>query len=246
MITDVIQLTTRQLLSRGRLILLGIVAALPPFLGLLFAASNQSGGDPVDFIAGAADVVVFPLVLPILALVFGSAALGNEIEDGTIAYLVMKPVARWKLVAGKLLPTAVIVAAIMAVSVMLMTVLAGQEAATLRTGLALSLAAGAGALAYSAFFIFLGLAANRTLIFGLVYIFLWELVLTGLFQGLRLLSIREYTRAIAGALTDVPDIDLLNPDMSALAGIIGVVLVTGVAFAFTTWRLATINLSENG
>ena len=49
------------------------------------------------------DGLVVTILLPLLALVYGTAALGAEIEDGTAVYLLAKPVSRAKIILGKLL-----------------------------------------------------------------------------------------------------------------------------------------------
>ena len=42
-------------------------------------------------------------LLPLTAVLLATAAIGSEIEDGTIVYLLAKPAERWRIVAGKLL-----------------------------------------------------------------------------------------------------------------------------------------------
>ena len=39
--------------------------------------------------------------MPLVALIFGTAAIGSEIEDGTAVYLIVKPIPRWRIVAGQ-------------------------------------------------------------------------------------------------------------------------------------------------
>ena len=43
------------------------------------------------------------VVLPLIALVFGTAALGMELEDGTGVHLLTKPVERWQIIVVKTL-----------------------------------------------------------------------------------------------------------------------------------------------
>ena len=40
--------------------------------------------------------------MPLLALVFGTAALGSELEDGTAVYLMVKPMPRWRILLAKM------------------------------------------------------------------------------------------------------------------------------------------------
>ena len=64
-----------------------------------------------------------------------------------------------------------------------------------------------GALAYVAVFVLLSLLSSHALIIGLIYAFLWEGALSGIFEGLRFLSIRHFVLGIAGSIGDT------NPDV---------------------------------
>ena len=61
-------------------------------------------------------------VLPLVALVLGTAALGSELEDGTAVYLMIKPVPRWRIVGAKMLVAAGLTVALVVPS----TLLAGR------------------------------------------------------------------------------------------------------------------------
>ncbi len=61
-----------------------------------------------------------------------------------------------------------------------------------------------GALAYAVVFALLSIVTSRALIAGLVFVFIWEGAVTGIFQGMRYLSIRHYTLGLADWLSDVP------------------------------------------
>lgn len=237
---DIIRLTARQALTRGRLIALGLVVALPPFLAALYTASGSTR-PPAEFLSSLSDELVLTVVLPILALVIGGAALGNEVEDGTLIYLTMKPVARWRIVAAKLVVVAAIVALLSIVSVLGAAVIAGRDGATLRVGVSFAAAVIAGALAYTAAFLLLGLVTSRTLVIGLLYVFLWEATLARLFGGLRALSIRQYARAIAEALADLPS-SVLSVTISTRAALLGVLIVTVGCFLLAVRQLVTMDL----
>ncbi len=237
---DVIELTVRQLLSRGRLLGLAGVIILPAFLSFLFAASDSTLSSE-EFLTGLCDGLVLTTVLPLVALIFGGATFGNEVEDGTLLYLLMKPAQRAGIVAAKVLPAIVIVASLAVTSVLLAAFVAGQDADTLRAGLGFAAAVTTGGAAYTALFVFVGLVTSRTLVIGLVYVFLWEGVLTALFEGLRLLSVREYARGVAAAIADVPE-DTLSVDMSLTGGLIGVAAVVVVSCVLATWRLSRMDV----
>ncbi|MYH41270.1 MAG: ABC transporter permease subunit, partial [Chloroflexi bacterium] len=100
MTTTLLALTAHQLLGRRRGILIALMALLPIGLALLFRLAGE-GGEPSQFAADMVGGLVITLLLPSGALVFGTSALGAEIEDGTIVYLLAKPVARWRIVVVK-------------------------------------------------------------------------------------------------------------------------------------------------
>ena len=69
-------------------LLLVLLAGLPVLIALLV---RVSGGRPdADRVL---DTLVVRTVMPLVALVLGTAALGSEIEDGTAVYLMVKPIA---------------------------------------------------------------------------------------------------------------------------------------------------------
>jgi ABC-2 type transport system permease protein len=204
MIGIVAVLTLRQLLGRGRTILLGLLALLP----VLLAVAYRIGSEDTDQQRWVAQVLleglVVTTVLPLTALVYGTAALGAEIEDGTAVYLLAKPVPRSRIVAGKLLAAWALTAATVLASGLVAGAIglagAPQDGLLLGFGVALVL----GSLVYVALFLLLSIATSRALIAGLVYVFVWEGLINGLFAGTRLLSIRHYTLGVADLLTSVP------------------------------------------
>ena len=237
---EIALLTVRQLLSRGRvLILLGVVA-LPPFVAALYVASSSTIA-PDRFLSRLCEGPVLALVLPLLALIIGGAALGNEVEDGTLQYLVMKPVSRLHIVLAKLAPAVVIVALLAGLSVLASALIVGRDGHTLRIGLAFLVGSTAGALAYTTLFLLLGLVTTRSFVIGLAYVFLWEGALSGLFAGLRALSVRQYARAIAAALANVPS-SILDVKLTTTPALIGVVVVTVLGCLVATLRLRKMDV----
>ena len=72
-------------------------------LAVVYRLGSQDT-DQQDWVANTLlDGLVVTTLLPLTALVFGTAALGAEIEDGTAVYLLAKPVPRSRIILGKLL-----------------------------------------------------------------------------------------------------------------------------------------------
>ena len=87
------RLAMRRLLLRRRSVLL----ALAPMLAALVAVVQAAGGtaDARAF-SGLMEQLFLPTILPFLALVIGSSAIGEERDDGTILYLASTPLPAWR------------------------------------------------------------------------------------------------------------------------------------------------------
>lgn len=243
MIRLVASLTLRELIGQRRSLLMVAFALLPVLLAVVYRLSSIDE-TPQRF---ASDILVFAvhLVLPLTALVFGTAALGSEFDDGTAVYLLSKPIPRWKVFAGKLLAawaaTALIVcSAVLAAGTI---VLAGER----QEGIvpAFTVAAAAGSLAYVSLFLTLTTMTGRALIIGLVYVFVWEAIFSNFAPGTQLFSVREYTLGIAELLASTPaetfDADL-GPYQSTLllASIFAAASILGID------RLASYEVGVRG
>jgi ABC-2 type transport system permease protein len=222
--------TLRALLGRRRTLLIALLGALPILVALLI---RVGGGRPDA--APILDTLVIRTLLPLVALVLGTAALGSEIDDGTVIFQLLKPIARWRIALAKTTVAAGLTAALVLPPMIVTGLLLGGINAT-SIGLAggFTLAALVGGAAYAVAFTALGVVTSRALIVGLGYTLIWEGVLAGILEGTRFLSVRQATLGIAAMLTgrDV-GLDPLTPVVSAV--IIVAVIILG--FTVATLRL---------
>jgi ABC-2 type transport system permease protein len=207
-------LTWRLLLGRRRWLALLLCNGLPPLVAWLFVfeQGDASPGEALDFTGGLLASVVLTVLLPLASLIFGAMALGQEIEDGTLAYSLAKPIARWRIVVTKVL---------VAFGATLVTILPGiwlagwivldDPAHPIVRGFTVGVAV--AALVYCAGFLALSLFTRRALIIGLLYVIGWEGSLSRLFAGTRTLSVREYATSLSEA---VAGSDLAGPFTSPL------------------------------
>jgi ABC-2 type transport system permease protein len=217
----------RGLLGRRRTLLMALLAGLPILVGLLIRFGGGRNDAPEIL-----DALVIRTVLPLIALVFGTAAIGSEIEDGTAVYLLAKPISRWRIALAKLGVAAGLTAALTVPPIIVTGLLVeGFSGGSIATAFGFALAAIAGGTAYSVAFAALGVITSRALVVGLGYTLLWEGVLAGLLDGTRFMSIRQATLGVATALTgDDIGVDVLGPVVSVL--ILAVVVIGG--FLLTT------------
>ena len=228
--TTLIDVTVRGLLGRRRLLLMLLLAAIPVVLGVL--VSLRGGRADVDRVLG---VLVVQTVMPLIALILGTAALGSEIEDGTIVYLLIKPIQRWITAFSKIL-VAVAATVMLIIPVTLVTglLIGGSDPAAVKTTLAFAIACAGGGAAYAAVFVALSSLTARALIAGLIYVLLWEGALGGLLEGTRFLSIRQATLGIVAGLGGGGERDALPIGVSAVVITVAIV----ASLAITSWRLA--------
>jgi ABC-2 type transport system permease protein len=191
-----VEVSVRGLLGRRRTILLLLLAGIPVLVALLARlAGGQLDVEPVF-----ANLVA-RFVLPLTALVFGTAALGSELEDGTALYVIAKPVPRWLVIAAKVLVAGALAGALTAGSTILTGFLiAGFGTTGLATTFSFAVATGLAAFVYVAIFVALSVMTTRALIIGLIYTFVWEGILSGVLEGTKLFSIREATVGLAVSL----------------------------------------------
>lgn len=224
-------ITLRGLAGRRRMLLMLVLVALPVLVGVLLRLVG--GGHETGRIL---DALVIRTVLPLVALVIGTAAIGSEIEDGTIVYLLVKPIPRWRTAVVKAIVAAALTAALVVPPVIVTGLLvSGFGSASLATTIGFALAALVGGTAYAFVFTALGTITSRALLVGLVYTLLWEGVLAGLLEGTRYLSIRGATLGLAAAWSgDAPSPAALAPGVALVV----IVAAIGGAFAITAYALA--------
>lgn len=231
--------TLRGLLSRRRAVLMVLLAALPVIVGLLIRLGGGRADAPEIL-----DTLVVRTVLPLIALIIGTSAIGSEIEDGTLVYVLVKPIPRWQIALAKLVVAAgltgiLVVPPILAAGLMV----GGFGSASLAVAFGYAVAAIIGGAAYAAAFATLGTITSRALVVGLAYTLLWEGVLAGLLEGTRFLSIRQATLGIAAALTgEDPGVDALPLPVALL--VVTVVIVGSAVLTTSVLRRFQVRSSD--
>jgi ABC-2 type transport system permease protein len=232
-------ITLRQLLSRRRTILLLLLGGVM----VLVALALRVGVDPIER-PHVASVLLetfgIATLMPLVALLFGTATIGAELEEGTAIYLLAKPIPRWVILITKLVLASVCSILLTCVPILLSGLVAGGT----QNGLvmAFALAAVAGSVIYCAIFVALSLITGRALVFGLGYVLIWEGVLAGLFPGTQTFSVRQQTLAYADALTSVPRAIFSAPLSLGTAIVVGA-LVLVLATVVAIRRLIRIEIA---
>ena len=189
------RITARALFGQRRFLLLLI---LPVLVIALTLVASAFGGDA----SGWAEPVIFGLglavVLPVLALIIGTGVLGSEIDDGTLAHIVAKPLPRREIILSKLVVAIGVTTLVTGVPLAITGLIAGSST------LALGLVVGSfvGALAYCSLFTALSVLTRRPVLIGLAYILIWESLLTKILTGTRTLSIYQYVLTVVDRISE--------------------------------------------
>lgn len=229
----IVSLTARALLGRRRVWLLLPMPALLIGLTLIGRFSGRSIADWGPAVFGQ---LGFGVVLPLTALIVGSSVLGLEIEDGTITHLLTKPLPRREIILAKLAVAGTV--SMVAVTVPLGIAGALVGSASLIVGLVVG--AALGALAYTTVFLALSVLTRRPVAVGLVYIILWENLLTRYVDGARILSIREHAASLAEG---VAGSGWLPSHLHVAVAVILSALITVGATVGATVRLRSFSLA---
>lgn len=239
-----IVLTARQLAGRRRALFLVVLAFIPIAVALFYRfGSDHIDPPPLEFAPDMLDALVLAVVLPLTALVFGTAALGAEIEDGTAIYLLTKPIERWRILIVKIgvAAGATLALTLPATLIAALITLGAADPHGITAGFVLAVAV--GATAYTALFVALSVRTSRALLIGLVYVFVWEAIVTSIFDGTRWISIRQYMLGLADLVSSAPPSALEAPLGGASAAVAAVALIT-VAVLLGTRLLRRFEIGE--
>ena len=245
------KITLREIASRRRLLVIVLLTALPIGLAALVSATlNEDETSNEEFINILLDGLLIAAIMPIVTMVLATAAFGNELEDRTLGYLVLNPIPKLKIVVPKLLASVVVGVPLLVVGGIGATLLGaiGISAELLvldgdvRALVAVGVALFAGVIVYSAIFTWAGLVTTRALAFALVYVFLWEGLVSTYLGGVRYLSVRGYTLGIMHGIDDTTFESLDYRVIQFPAAIAGACAVTVVFFLLTVRRLRNMDV----
>ncbi len=193
----------RTFVSRRALLSAGL-AALPVAASLLVAKiSAHEGPPPLIALLHMGWFLQLQTIVPLVALVMGSAVVAEEIEDRTVTYLFTRPIPRASVLFGRWLAALVLVLVLLSsacalVLWILSDVGNAEHRAELPAGFRerlfwLVLAGGA---VYSALFAAAGALFRRPVLVGLGYTFVVEGFLANLPGGNQKLTIQYYLKSL--------------------------------------------------
>lgn len=233
----ILVLTLKQLMGKRPVLLMVAFAALPVLVAIIFRLAEHD----VSPERWASNIllkgVIITTFLPLCTLIFGTAAMGSEIEDGTAVYLLSKSLSRFQIVSAKLagawLPAALL--ALLSTEISAAIALQGTGGGSILVGFAIATAL--GSFVYCCVFVLLSVLTNHALIAGLIYVFLWEGVVTELFSGTRMFSVRQYTLGVADLIADTSN-RTFEANLGGVPALILMAVVSAVAVGGSVQRLS--------
>ena len=209
---------------------LGVLAGL----SLLLALVSRTAGANMQEDAAVAILAAYGIgiFLPLAALMLATPMLGNVTEDRLLVYLWLKPVPRWHLAVAAFAAVLTPLLPLVVIPLALSALIAGFGSLVLPVVGAAVL----GALAYCAIYLLLGARFSWGLWLGLLYLVLWENVLTQFSNGIARLSIRSYAQTILQRGTEV---EIPLAERSEGWSILIPILVAIVGVALTARTLST-------
>jgi ABC-2 type transport system permease protein len=245
----VARLTATSLLGRKRtlllmllpLALLGLCTLARVLAGLDSGIEEELGGGLSADLLGAFGIAI---MMPLLGLIAGTGAIGPEIDEGSIVYLLAKPLNRHSIVVTKLVVAIGVVTAFGALPV----AIAGVVLTGTLGSVAVSFAVGAFAagVAYCAFFLMLSVITKNAVVIGLIYALIWESLVGGLVPGAQDLSIQQWSLSVVKQVFGDGAFRLgIGSAVDFTTGLVLLIVVTLGATWYAGRRLQTLRLNDD-
>jgi ABC-2 type transport system permease protein len=223
------RLMLRTVVTRARVLSIGALGLLGVIVGGAIGHANLY--DQLHRAAQFIHAFGLSLLVPVATLVFASAVLGDPTEDGTLVYLWLRPVARWRITAAGAAAAFTVTWPLVTLPLAVAAALAGQDVSLVLATIA---AVTVIMTAYIGLFVALGLRVKRALMWGLLYIFIWEgFVATANVTAARL-AVRTYGRSVLEQISraHLKPTDIASPWSWIIPPAVGL-----LALAYATRRL---------
>ena len=228
--------TIRKLLLSKRiyitlLILLFIVAVMAYASTLELTEEDIANNKTkVDIGVDMLDVLILFFFMPVMAMIYGSSLVRDEMDDRSITAVVTSPMNRMVTFVAYYLGLAISVSLIM-----LLIVVAGYLSYFGSVGLdgtagiigSMAALMVIGAFAYSALFIMISVLLSKPIFFGLFYAFIWEGFIGSIPGRISWLSIKHYIRSLGSHWISVGDISAY-PDAHSVSGAARVLVILSI------------------
>tara|TARA_X000000368_G_scaffold412202_1_gene398238 strand:+ start:1650 stop:2381 length:732 start_codon:yes stop_codon:yes gene_type:complete len=215
----------KQLVTKGRLIGITIIGLLPILLGWVIGRQSD---DPLEAGVGFISYMGLSILIPIVALIFASASLGDTREDGTLVYLWLRPISRFSVSTGAWAASITIALPLTVIPITISAILLDTGNSVVTATIITSILA---VLAYSGLFVTLGLIVKNPVLWGLAYIFIWEAIVASFAKPAAALAVSGYSRAIITGRTNVEFDYLFDPSQNVSILMLIIISIAGIALS---------------
>ena len=233
----VMRLGLRALLGKRRS---WILIGLSTLLFVVAALTRWGSGGSLDASSGLIVNFGFGTLVPIMCLLIGTGVIAPEIEDGSIVYILAKPLSRRSIVLSKLAIAVPVALVFSVLSIVIAAEIAGDDSGQLAMGMGVATAL--ASVAYTSVFLMIAVLTRNSIIVGLIYALLWEGVLAGYVPGVRTLSIRQWALAPAEQILSGNSNWHVTSDVSVATGLAMLAIATVGAALISVQRLKTLSI----
>lgn len=230
----VYRLLLRSQVTRARMLALGALGLTAVLLG--FAVGRSDVDSQLEAGVDLINQFGLTVAVPVTALIFASSALGDLTDDSTLVYLWTRPLRRWVIVVAAFLAALTVTIPLVVLPLVLAASLTGGGS-DLVVGTVLS--STVGIVAYAGIFTALGLRVRRALVWGLLYILIWEGFVARGGDNAARLAVRSATASLLqdGAGGPEAGIDVRLAVLDPTTALVVPFVVAAVALLYASWRL---------
>jgi ABC-2 type transport system permease protein len=200
--------STKKLLI-GKKAIITVLVAL--FVAAVMGYAGSISNDPLNDGTNMMDTLILFFFMPVMAMIFGSSLMRDEIDDKSITHVATAPLDRAFSYVGYYLPLAIAVSVSMVmISSVGMLAFFGQHTGvgseSLNVYLDFVVLVVIGSFVYSSLFLAISVLFSKPVLVGLFYAFIWEAGIASLPGAIQNASIKHYLRSIGSGWMNYGDI----------------------------------------
>lgn len=188
----------KRLLRAKKTLVLLATALLPVLFALFYVLLDDIDG--LSLFSNTVEQVIYPFIIPLVAIFYGGPVVVDEIEGRTLTYLTLRPVPKPALYLGKWLAALGLVLGLVLLPLLgllgIVALGAGGVMGSLNSIAKIILAASLGAAAYTAIFAALGALSAKSLFPSIIYFIIFEIICSAL-PIFEVVSVRFHMRTVA-------------------------------------------------
>ncbi len=190
---------TRKMLLGKRIIIAGFIGL---FIALILGYAGSQPyyyENPVDIGTDMMDLLILFFFMPIIAMIYGTSIVRDDIDDKSITPVVTSPIGRFPAYMGYYLSLAITLSIVMlGITSIGFVAFFGQTGGDGMGNLYVSMCGLViiGSFAYSTLFLALSVALEKPMYMGLFYAFIWEGFIGSIPGSIGKLSIKYYLRSL--------------------------------------------------